>query len=71
MVEQMGRVLINGIPYIRPVVTVAKVRFDGSGWCVIPVGDLMDMLEDGQEYTVKIETMSKSRFERLPEFTGF
>ncbi len=68
---KLGRVLINGIAYMRPVITVAKIRFDGGQACVVPIGDLLEMIKDGQEYTVQIEDMSVKKFERLEEFNGW
>lgn len=67
---QLGLVKINGMNYTRPVIKVAKVTLDGST-CVVPIGDLYDLLEGGQEYTVRVETMSVREFERLAEFTGW
>jgi len=43
---EMGRVLINGQPYLRPVIKVAVVTLDGSS-CVVPVGALLDVIEEG------------------------
>ena len=68
---KLGRVLINGIAYMRPVITVAKIRFDGGAACVVPVDDLIEMIKDGQEYTVRIEDMGVKQFERLEEFNGW
>lgn len=68
---QLGRVLINGIPYLRPVMQVASIRLDGGPACVVPVGELMAMIEDGHEYTVQIKTMRVAEFERMDEFQGF
>ena len=68
---QLGRVLINGIPYLRPVMQVASIRLDGGPACVVPVGELMAMIEDGHEYTVQIKTMRVAEFERMDEFTGW
>lgn len=65
-----GRVLINGMPYLRPVIRVAVVTVDGTS-CVVPATDLMDLIEDGSEYTVRIKTMSLRKFEALPEFDGW
>jgi hypothetical protein len=63
-------VKINGQTYMRPVMQVAVVTVDGSS-CTVPVADLLDMIGDGEEYTVRIKTMRVAEFERLPEFTGF
>lgn len=67
---EMGPVLIDGIAYQRPVIRVAVVTVDGAS-CTVPVGDLLDMLEDTGKCTVEIKTMSKREFDELPEFTGF
>ena len=61
---------INGMNYTRSVIKVAKVTLDGAT-CVVPIGDLYDLLEGGQEYTVRVETMPVRDFERLAEFTGW
>lgn len=71
---ELGRVLIDNVPYLRPVVRVAVVTYDGTS-CTMPVEELLPFLEansdfDG-EYGVRIKTMRASEFERLPEFTGF
>ena len=68
---QLGRVLINGIPYLRPVIRVASIKLDGGPACVVPVGELMAMIEDGHEYTVQIKTMRVAEFERMNEFAGW
>ena len=68
---QLGRVLINGTPYLRPVMQVASIRLDGGPACVVPVGELMAMIEDGHEYTVQIKTMRVRDFERMDEFNGW
>ncbi|MCA3301729.1 MAG: hypothetical protein INF98_06135 [Roseomonas sp.] len=68
--QGLGRVKINGMDYTRPVIKVAKVTLDGVT-CVVPIGDLYDLLEGGQEYTVRVETMPVRDFERLAEFTGW
>ena len=63
-------VLINGQRYVRPVVKVAKVTFDGVT-CVVPAHDLLDVVEGGESYTVRVETMPLRDFERMPEFNGW
>ncbi len=68
---QLGRVLINGHPYMRPVMRVASIRLDGGPVCVVPAGELMAMIEDGHEYTVQIKTMRVAEFERMDEFNGW
>jgi hypothetical protein len=67
---EVGPVLINGHRYTRPVVTVAKVTVDGST-CVVPIADLLDLIGDGGEYTVRVEKMSARKFELMPEFAGW
>ena len=68
--REMGWVLINGHRHWRPVIKVAVIGVDGTK-CTVPVGDLMDMIEGGGEYTVQIKTMSLAAFERMEEFAGF
>jgi hypothetical protein len=67
---ELGRVLINNMPYLRPVIRVAVVTVDGAS-CTVPVGDLLDMLEDTGKCIVELKTMSQREFDELPEFTGF
>jgi len=70
---QLGRVLIDNVPYLRPVVRVAVVTYDGTS-CTMPVEELLSFLEANEgdgEYGVRLKTMSAAEFERLPEFTGF
>jgi hypothetical protein len=50
---------------------VASIRLDGGPACVVPVGELMAMIEDGHEYTVQIKTMRVAEFERMDEFNGW
>jgi hypothetical protein len=66
----LGPVLINGQRYTRPVMTVAKVTMDGAT-CVVAIGDLLDLIGDGGEYTVRVEKMPVREFERMPEFAGW
>jgi len=66
----IGPAKINGQTYRRPVIEVAVVTLDGSS-CTVPVGELMDMIGDGEEYIVRIKTMRVAEFERMPEFDGF
>ena len=68
---QLGRVLINGVPYLRPVMQVASIRLDGGPACVVPVGELMAMIEDGHEYTVQTKTLRVAEFERTDELHGW
>lgn len=70
MPTEIGRVKINNIWYRRPVIRVASIEIDGSK-CIVPVGDLMAMIDDGQEYKVQIKTMRPKEFENLPEFGGW
>ena len=66
----MGWVQINGHRYWRPVVRVARVTLDGTT-CTVPASDLLDVLGDGNEYEVELETISAAEFDRMPEFTGW
>lgn len=68
--RQMGWVQINGHRYWRPVVRVARVTLDGTT-CTVPATDLLDVLGDGNEYEVELETISAAEFDRMPEFTGW
>ncbi len=68
--ETIGRVLINGMRYLRPVIKVAVVTVDGTS-CTVPLKDLPDLIDDGGEYTVSVKTMSLSKFNQLPEFAGW
>lgn len=68
--QALGLVKINGMDYTRPVIKVAKVTLEGST-CVVPIGDLYDLLDGGQEYTVRVEMMPVREFERLAEFAGW
>jgi hypothetical protein len=68
--EAQAQVLINGMPYLREVIQVAVVTFDGTS-CTVPVRDLLDVIEDGAQYSVQVKTMRLSEFERLPEFGGW
>lgn len=56
---------------MEQVMQVAAIRLDGGPVCVVPVGELMAMIEDGHEYTVQIKTMRVAEFERMDEFTGW
>lgn len=66
----LGLVRINGHKYVRPTMKVAKVTVDGST-CVVPLADLVDLIGDGGEYTVRVETMGVGEFARMAEFTGW
>lgn len=66
----VGRVQINGHTYLRPVIKVAIVTLDGSS-CTVPVGALLDVIEEGGPYMVEVKTMSLAKFEALPEFGGW
>lgn len=65
-----GVALINGHRYRRPVMKVARVTLDGTT-CTVPVADLLDVLDEGSEYKVRVETMPVREFERMEEFTGW
>ena len=68
---EVGTVLINGHKYLRPIVDVAEVRVDGGTACIVLTKDLLDTISDGSEYTVRIKTISKAKFEAMPEFEGW
>ena len=66
----IGPVLINGQTYQRPVIKVAVITLDGTS-CTVPVGALLDVIEEGGPYTVQIKTMAQRDFDRMPEFEGW
>jgi hypothetical protein len=68
--HKLGRVLINGHVYIRPVIQVAAVTFDGVT-CIVPVNELVDTIDGGETYAVQIKTMRLAEYERLAEFEGW
>jgi hypothetical protein len=70
MSAALGPRKINGQMYIRPVIRVASVTMDGAT-CVVPIGELLAVIEDGGEYIVQIRTMPVREFEALPEFDGW
>lgn len=65
-----GTAVINGQRYQKQVMQVARVTHDGTG-CVVAASDLLDVLSDGAEYTVRLETMRVAEFERMDEFSGW
>ena len=65
-----GTAVINGQRYKRETIKVARVTLDGAT-CVVPVADLLDVLDGGGEYTVSVETMPVREFERMEEFPGW
>lgn len=65
-----GVAIINGHRYLKQVMQVAYVTLDGTT-CVVAARNLLDVLGDGTEYTVRLESMSVAAFERLDEFTGW
>jgi len=67
---QAGPAIINGQRYSRQVMKVACVTLDGAT-CVVPATDLLDVLDGGGEYTVRLETMRVAEFERMEEFGGW
>ena len=71
MSADVGRVLINGIKYMRPVIRVAKITMGGGASCVVPIGELLGAIDDGHEYTVQIKTIPLREFEAMPEFSGW
>ena len=68
--EKLGRVLINGMPYLRPVIRVAVVTVDDTS-CTVPVGELLGVIGDGGPYSVEVKTMPLREFDALPEFGGW
>lgn len=70
--DQIGPVKINGMTYMRPIVRVAHVTFDGSTM-VVPADELLDHIGDDEQntYQVRFSTMRRTEFEALPEFAGF
>lgn len=70
MSEEMGPVIINGQRYLRPVIKVADITVDGAT-CTAPAAELLDTIDGGGEYTVRIRTMSRAEFESMPEFMGW
>ena len=65
-----GIAVINGHRYRRQVIQVARVTFEGTT-CVVEANALLDILGDGGEYTVRLETMRVADFERMEEFGGW
>lgn len=70
--EQVGPVQINGMTYIRPIVKVAHITYDGTT-LVVPASELLDHIGDDEQntYQVRFSTMRRTEFEALPEFAGF
>lgn len=66
----IGTVQINGMPYRREVMKVAKVTFDGAT-CVVPLHELGELIDGGEAYIVRVEVMPVREFERLQEFSGW
>ena len=56
--QSLGLAKINGMNYTRSVIKVAKVTLDGAT-CVVPIGDLYDLLEGGQEMAETIEHLTQ------------
>jgi hypothetical protein len=69
-VQTLVPVRINSQLYTRPVIRVAVVTVDGTS-CIVPVGELLAVIEDGGPYTVEIKTMPVREFEAMPEFQGW
>ena len=65
-----GAAIINGQRYQKQVMQVALVTVDGAT-CVVAASDLLEVLSEGGEYTVRLETMRVAEFERMEEFDGF
>jgi hypothetical protein len=70
--DSVGPVKINGMTYMRPIVRVAHVTYDGSTM-VVPANELLDHIGDDEQntYHVRFSTMRRTEFEALPEFAGF
>lgn len=69
--EFIGKAQINGHWYDgKHMIRVAQVTVDGAN-CTVPLSELVDMLGDGETYQVRVTSMRKAEFDRLPEFTGF
>ena len=68
--QTLGMARINGMPYTRPTMKVARVTVDGAT-CVVPLSDLADLIGGGGDYTVRVETIPVRDFARLAEFTGW
>ena len=71
MATEIGPCKINGQTYMRPVIRVASIRLDGGAACVVPVDELLSVIEEGYEYTVHVKTIPVREFEALPEFIGW
>jgi hypothetical protein len=58
-------------------VKVYKLRFEGSGGCLIDrsmtalVETELDAAEVGDKYTIEVAEMTEGEIEALPEFDGF
>lgn len=69
--EFIGKAKINGHWYGgKHMIRVAQITYDGST-CTVPLSALVDMLGDGETYQVRVTSMRKAEFDRLPEFAGF
>ena len=71
MATESGPCKINGQTYMRPVIRVASIRLDGGAACVVPVGELLSVIGEGHEYTVRIKMIPVREYEALPEFSGW
>lgn len=69
--EFIGPAKINGVTYEgRHMIRVAVVSYDGAT-CTVPLSELTDTISDGTEYLVRVTSMRKAEFDRLPEFEGW
>lgn len=57
----------NGIAHLMPRIKVAHVTHDGAT-AIIPAVELMQLLEDGGSYMVRLSDMMQREFDLLPEF---
>lgn len=70
--DRIGPVEINGMKYMRPVLKVAHITYDGTT-LVVPAHELLDHIGDDEQntYQVRFSTIRRSEFEAMPEFAGF
>jgi hypothetical protein len=70
--DAVGPVKINGMTYMRPILKVAHITYDGTT-LVVPAHELLDHIGDDEQntYQVRFSTMRRSEFEAMPEFAGF
>lgn len=52
--------------------TYLRVKpFEGGSWCLMTPAELVDMIDDGDQYIVKVVRLSADEYEKLPEFEGW